>query len=154
MKNLLIAIVLALILGLCFYKIFGSNQEKIAFVFNQRVFAAFRGKIDLEKKLSALKAQSTKRLDSLSKVAIGERGELEYQEEKSKINLMVNELSQTYTADVWKRINEYVSSYGEEQGYDFIIGATGDGNLMYARKARDVTDEVIEYINLKYEGNK
>lgn len=154
MKNLLLGIVLVTVVGLSLYSFFGKNHGKTAFVFNQSVFGGFKGKIELEEKLSTLKAESAKKLDSLSRLPINEGTMVIYQEEKRKLELMANELSQKYTADVWKRINEYVSAYGEEHGYDFIFGATGDGNLMYARQARDVTNEVIEYINRKYEGNR
>ena len=61
------------------------------------------------------------------------------------------ELSSRYTADIWKRINHYVSDYGKTEGYDFIFGATGDGGLMYANDVNDITDEVILYLNKKYE---
>lgn len=57
-----------------------------------------------------------------------------------------------YYALIWDRINSYVKEFGEQKGYQYIFGANGDGSIMYADASSDITSEVIEYINQRYEG--
>lgn len=63
-------------------------------------------------------------------------------------------LNTQYISKIWTRINQYVKKYGEENGYDFIHGASGQGNLLYANDKKNITKEVVEYINNSYLGSK
>ena len=63
-------------------------------------------------------------------------------------------LAEEYTAQVWTQLNEYIKAYGEEEGYRYIFGATGDGSLMYAEDAVNITEEVSSYVNEHYNGAK
>jgi Skp family chaperone for outer membrane proteins len=55
--------------------------------------------------------------------------------------------SETFQAVVWKEINAKIEKYGKMHELDFILGAKGDGTIMYASDAQDVTEEIIAYIN-------
>lgn len=152
-KNIIVVMSFVAVALVSSYFYWEFDREKSAFVFNEQVFNAFKGKIELEKKIKSMEEANAKVLDSLLKLPMNERNILLYEEEKQRFALTVQHLSGKYTADVWERINEYVSAYGEEHGYDYIFGASGDGSLMYARNDNDVTVDVIAYINRKYEGN-
>lgn len=52
---------------------------------------------------------------------------------------------------IWEQINRYTEAYGKEKDYDYILGANGQGNIMYGRNKKNVTDELVEYLNLQYE---
>lgn len=52
---------------------------------------------------------------------------------------------------VWNRLNPLLEEYGKEKGIELLIGATGNGSLLYADKGRDLTNDLIEYINRKHE---
>jgi outer membrane protein len=54
--------------------------------------------------------------------------------------------------EVWQQINDYTQVYGKENGYEYIFGGNGSGSMMYAKEQKDLTDEVIAYINDKYSG--
>lgn len=47
-------------------------------------------------------------------------------------------------------INQYMIEYNKEKGYDFIITKLGE-NLLYANPAYDITQEVINGLNKRYE---
>jgi outer membrane protein len=64
------------------------------------------------------------------------------------------ELSTNNNNKIWNQINQYVLEYGQNNNYTFILGATGEGTIMYGDKNMDVTNKVIEFINKQYEGNK
>lgn len=62
-------------------------------------------------------------------------------------------LQESYNNQIWDRLNKLVSEYGEEKEYDYILGGTGDGSLMYSKKDNNVTEDLINYCNSKYSGN-
>ncbi len=157
-KNLgwILLIANLLILGGIGYYAFSVRNRKAAFIVNQRVFSEFLGKKELEKKLNDLRTRNNKSVDSLTtlirlsnnQMAVGT-----YQEGIDNIKLMEEQLSSQYTADIWKQINQWVNEYGKKKGYDFILGAAGNGSLMYASEIHNITDQVIVFINKKYQGD-
>lgn len=155
MKTKVITVGLVVLLALAVMSfIASSGKEKSAFVYNERLFSAFKGTIELQKRLNALEVQHKRSLDSLMTLPLTQSNMAIMEEEKIRVETVMEELSSKYTADLWKQINESVSDYGKENGYDFIFGASGDGSLMYAHTANDITPDVIQYINRKYEGHE
>lgn len=61
-------------------------------------------------------------------------------------------LAQKYTDQIWAQINQYTKDYGKENGYSFILGAAGDGVLMYADDSKDITEALKIYLKEKYHG--
>lgn len=60
--------------------------------------------------------------------------------------------TEEYYALIWDRINGYIKEYGDENGYQYIFGANGDGSIMYANSSSDITTEITQYINNRYQG--
>jgi outer membrane protein len=133
-----------------------AKKEKIGFVYNQQVFEKFEGTRELKEKLSRQEAQFKSMLDSLSLLVNSGRKDLApyLQNKAQELGLKHQEVSQTYTADIWKRINDEAMNFGKENGYDYILGAAGNGNMMYAKDQLNVTDEFIEFLNTRYTGKK
>ena len=48
--------------------------------------------------------------------------------------------------------NQYIKDYGIQNNYILIFGVSGQGNIMYANDGLDATEEVIEYVNKRYQG--
>lgn len=48
-------------------------------------------------------------------------------------------------------INAYIKQYGKEHGYQFIFGATDQGNIVYAAEGTDITEEVLKSLNEQYD---
>jgi outer membrane protein len=150
-KTYLLVINLLLVVGIAAYV--AVTREKKAYILNQQVFNEFKGKQELEKQLSALQKTHKTWLDSVSsRILNGDNVQLKvYQENAANFQLEENELSEKYTADIWQKINQYIATFGKEKGYDFIFGASGNGSLMYASDANNITEEVIIYVNSRYE---
>lgn len=55
------------------------------------------------------------------------------------------------TKKVWERLNPLMEQYGKERGLRLLIGATGTGTVLYGDKASDVTVDLTNYINQKFE---
>lgn len=152
MKNILLTLNFLLIIGLGIYVI-AKPAKKTAFILNQQVFNAFEGKKELEKKLNDVKARHQHVLDSVGALIGNSKDDakmLLYQQYVQHFRIEQEQTTEQYTADIWKRINQHVAEYGKENGYDFILGASGDGSLMYAEEGNNITEEVIAYLNERY----
>jgi outer membrane protein len=153
----LLAITTSLVASYAFSSI---SEGKQGIVRNQLLFDEFNGTKDLNRKLILMREGQQKVLDSIKfKLALAENQSIleTLQREYAKTSeIFGNEgerASQEYTSQIWSQINEYLKAYGKENGYRYIIGATGDGGVMYASETIDITEEAIKYINRKYEGN-
>lgn len=145
------------------------SRPKLAYVNTYMIYNDFKLKKELEEKLK--KTQLTRKvlLDSMRvkiqmvmlNVQSGHEKLTDEQIAKLREAYFLKERqyqedndnqAQTYTDQVWKQLNEYIAQFGKEKGYDYIIGANGQGNLMYARENNDISKQLIEYVNAKYEG--
>ena len=52
----------------------------------------------------------------------------------------------------YNQINSMVEEYAKENNYDFVLGTTQEGNLMYGAPSRDITEEVLTALNKKFKG--
>ncbi|MGJ8733390.1 MAG: OmpH family outer membrane protein [Cellulophaga sp.] len=73
---------------------------------------------------------------------------------KQVIQKQIQEEDQKVTQTVINDINDYVKEFGEKKGYDVIFGASGNGNIMYAKDASDLTKIILIELNKSYEGTK
>ena len=66
--------------------------------------------------------------------------------------------NQTYASSeamkIWNRIDSYVVKFSEEKKYKIIIGSNSKRDVLFADKKNDVTQELIDYVNKRYEGLK
>lgn len=150
----------------CFFSLlFGcqNNAPKTAYVQGQLVFDGFAGKKEMQNKLTQEMNQQKAVLDSIkvqamrlgnskeneTKIAqLQEQYQILYEEHQVVGQQKMAEFSQ----EIWKQINEYSREFAEKNGYDYLFGAMGNGSLMYASPQYDVTEQLIQYINAKYEG--
>lgn len=154
-----------------FYFVYNQNNEKTAYFLSAEVYNEFDYKKELEHELDLSEQKHKETLDSLEldyKMFISNYQSNELTDDeiiilKRKQNYFLelkqefeNQYSQTVNTSynlIWNRINEYVKSYGQEHGYTYIFGANGDGSVMYADEAKNITNEIKDYINIKYSGN-
>ncbi len=53
--------------------------------------------------------------------------------------------------ELFEIISEFLKKYNQEKGYDFILGYSMGGGILYADKTYDITTDVIEKLNREYE---
>ncbi|HEY0651759.1 MAG TPA: OmpH family outer membrane protein [Chryseosolibacter sp.] len=155
-KNLFQFIHVMVTLSLAVYVFVLSPKEKKAYIDNQRLFDRFAGKAILQEKLETLARSQRSQLDSVAALATGTNAatyESVHQQMSENFAINYQQVSTRYTADIWKELNKLISEYGKQNGYDFIFGATGDGSLMYANEVKDLTEEVINYVNERHAKN-
>ena len=73
---------------------------------------------------------------------------------KQKFEQDQEQLTADYNNQIVSQINQYVKEFGKENAYDVIIGSNGDGTVMYGKEEMDITDEVLNFINQKYNPSK
>ncbi|SEC56792.1 periplasmic chaperone for outer membrane proteins Skp [Tenacibaculum sp. MAR_2009_124] len=101
----------------------------------------------LEEKLNNQKKISKKEEDEYMKLKrFVVSGDAEIQDLRAQVKMEINK-------KVWERLNTYVREFGKERDYDVVLGAQGQGNIMYSKEEFNVTNQFIEYANSKFEGN-
>ncbi len=71
-------------------------------------------------------------------------GEVIDQKIKEEDAVMMNE--------VLGQINSYVEEYAKENNFDIIMGTTASGSLLYGDESLDVTEDILDELNKKYQG--
>lgn len=148
-----------------------NNRQKLGFIDVKKVFENFDMKKEMQKKYFDQMGSKKKTIDDmgfeLQKMSIElessakpEQAKMEtflakrkqymelvkvYDEEDQKVNT-------EYDTQVIQRMNEYIKQYGDENGYELILGSMGNGNIMQAREHLDLTVEITKYVNTKYAG--
>jgi len=174
MKNINITHIILLIIavGALSLSVFNTTaKSKTAYVNTVEVYNQFEMKIELEKKLEETKNARTRILDSLLNdvetiVNYLRKNENDneavdryqfmrenYLKKEKQFEEDNRALAQKYTDQVWDQLNQYVKDFGDERKYQYIYGTTGQGNLMYAKDQLDISKEVLEYVNNRYQGN-
>lgn len=148
-------------------------QKKIAFVNVNQLYNEFEMKKELEATLTNVLKGRHQQLDSLelelkllnSKIeSDGARDKnliQNFEEKRQGYLLKKNQfeednrmMQEDYTTKIMKQLNQYVTDYGKENVYQYILGAEGSGAIMYAEETEDITKTVKEFINQKYKGKK
>lgn len=140
-----------LLLTFVIFFIFRQNTKSV-FFYNDKVFAAFKGKEELEAKLKTEQVRNKAKLDSLDLlINAGQTGLKNFYDQTAQLaDIREQQLVEQYTSDIWKFINARAEDYGKKHGYDFVFGAVGNGSLMYANEKNDITKEFVEYLNTEY----
>lgn len=135
-----------------------SNLDsKIVYIDNIKVFESFEMKKDYDKKIENEVKGDREELDNLIDLLNSTKDELEliklkkvFVEKKQLFESNFQDLAKTYTNMVNSRLNEYLKKYANTHNISFILGGTGQGNVMYVNDQSDITDKVIEFINHSY----
>jgi outer membrane protein len=145
-----------------------TRTKKIGFVTTLKVFEEFTLKKELEgdyKKVQIIKqtyldsiklniqslAVTSKQVDKEEKIADYKKV---YLLKENQFNQENEALYQQYNEQIWKQLNQFIEDFGKENGYDYLLGASGQGSIMYANEKEDLTKQIIDYVNTKYSGKK
>ena len=172
-KILGISNAIVLLTGIVVLCAMSPKSKKIAFVDNVRLFNEFTLKKEIEKEITGVRTARKNQLDSMrlslelykknieaekvlnkEKVRNFEAAKQQYLLKDEQVQEDNKAMARKGDEQVWKQLNEYVKSYGKESGYEFLLGTSGEGNLMYANEGNDLTSDLIKYVNNKYTGKK
>ncbi len=150
-----------------------KSTKKTAYINITKVFSEFEMAKEYDAKLTGFINQTNIVLDSLklhlnimyktlgqNKNPNKEKMELfsakreEFLSKKEQFDESQKQQSDQYSSKVMGQLNQYVKEYGKQFGYTYIYGADGSGALMFANESEEITEDVINYINEKYNGKK
>jgi outer membrane protein len=126
-----------------------------------KLFDQFNMKKELESREKVKLEMLGKQMDSIGnmlKMAQATKNEEDIKKLTYSYSYMKTSLEEEYkqgnhdiNEQVWKRLNPALDEYGKKNGLHLIIGANGMGTVLYNEEAFDLTNDVIKYVNKKYE---
>jgi len=123
------------------YKEFNYTKER-SVVFNEKT-RPLNLKLDtINMQLGYLMAQDTENDLEYTSFLVSYRDSL---------NTYAENLKAEYDTEIWSRINTYVQSFGKQNNYSMIFGGAGNGSIMYTDSTINITQDVLNYMNEKYE---
>lgn len=147
------------------------SKEKLAYIELDKVFKEFEYKKELEIKLIDFQRKQQHILDSLEmdlkilsrQISAGANKnaenlnlfEIKRENFFNKKNQFENEnqaLVNQFDDQIFLQLNQYVQDFGNQHEYDFIFSAEDNGTIMYGKEGKRITEEVLQYVNLRYKG--
>lgn len=145
-------------------------QKKVAYVDIPKVFNSFEMKKELQEKFKKTATVRKRIVDSLEfdlqvlsrKLQADQKNQTlitefdlkreYYFKQKEQIEQDNAAMSNQFDKQILERMSQYMIDYGKENNYDLILGADGNGVLMYANEGMNISDDVSKYVNNKYKG--
>lgn len=147
-----------------------DESDKSGYFLSSELYNNYDYKLELEEILKVDESKTTAQIDSLQKdlkydyeyltsiepnseqLNIYRQKENYFLTTQQELEFDLSQKRQEYYSMIWDRINTSVNKYGEENQYNFIFGANGDGSVMYADNDKNITAELLVYINSDYAG--
>ncbi|MFN3555536.1 MAG: OmpH family outer membrane protein [Bacteroidales bacterium] len=95
---------------------------------------------------------------SMENAQVKEQELMQQQQELMQLNdtytnrLMRKELEMT--TDLYEKITEFLKRKNETWGFDYILGYSPGGGILYANSQHDITDMVVEKLNQEYDAQR
>jgi Skp family chaperone for outer membrane proteins len=161
-RILLICLLMCACTGAITYVLLKRQSKKMAVADAVKLFDQFNMKKEME-------AAAKMRLDRLNGQADSVNSQLQvaraahdedaikrltyaYSYFRSEFDREYTQSNRDINEQVWKRLNPSVEEFGKGKALHVIIGANGMGSVLYNDDYYDVTDELINYVNSRYEG--
>lgn len=145
------------------------NQPDVGYVDSSRLMQEYQGAIDARKKIQDRQKQWQQNVGILQQEASGlEKALLNGQVAQSNVQAVRDtlrkkrqqlaryqqavqkksqEMQQEVMEPVFSTLNAEITDFGEERGFDIILGTLNGGNILYADDATDLTDELLAYLD-------
>ena len=151
-----------------------DTQEKIVYVDSIRLLSKYKGMEVARKNLQNRSQNWQSNMDTLQREVNKAMAELQQGRSKAsakEISLMqevvqskqqqLMQYQQTVKEQYQKedeamsknllaKVNDYIRRYGEKNNYTIILAATHYGNIAYADKAKDITEDVLVGLNQEF----
>ena len=133
------------------------TTPSIVFVDSVRLFEEFTMKKEYDRILETDLKQESSLMDSIRILMESADDSMkvfqlrkDYYLAERLFNGKYDELSGRYTSMVTERLNEYLKIYGDQEKLDIMVSG-GNGSVLYVRDQMDITDQVIDFANKKFE---
>ena len=160
-RSVIISFLVSMVIGGLVYYLINNDKKKIVVVDAVKLFNGYSMKKELEKE-SAVKLEFIgKRVDSISNQIKLMKNSTDNQQketmqrifqiENMRLEKVYAETNKAINEQVWKRLNPLMKEYGEKNHLKLMIGANGMGTVLYNEEGIDLTDDMIRFVNKKYE---
>lgn len=176
MKKFLLTGLIALVFStalIAIYHFYAASTPKIGYVESDKLLAEYnqtqiaakeieRNTTQLRNRFDTLKMEFDKMqqhfTDKLASFSAEERTKQEALMGQKQAELgryydsmseEIKKLDETATQKLLKKIDRVVKKYGKENNYQFILGATQNGNIVYAENATNLTNAILQELNKK-----
>ncbi len=154
------------------------NQEKTAFIDNEKLIESYQEKKDLETSYNTKIEVFNKKKDSISKEfqkevtafqtkakgldqnkaqelyqKLGQKQQFiqqQFQQQQEAIAIA----SQQEVNGLLKKIDSFVVDYGKANGYTYIFGKNKAGSVLYGDDKKNITSQIVDALNEKYTAKK
>lgn len=154
------------------------QQEKTAFVDNEKLIEEYQERKDQQKIYESKMEALYKKRDSIGaeiqkevkafqekngKLPMAKQQELYAPiQQKSQYfsNLLqqeeqqISKASQVAIDSLLKKVDDEISEYGNANGYAYIFGKNKVGSVMHGAEKNDITQTILDLLNKKYEESK
>lgn len=157
---LIISLLTSFVALILFFAINIFSKPEIVFVDNVKLFNGFNMTKEM-KKIGEQQFNAQKlKIDSLySKIQTSNEQHQkilmkEYVEVKQNFEQNNQQFAFEESQKIWKRLDSYINDFSSEKKYKLIIGSEKKGDVLYGDEKLDITNELINFVNSKYEGAK
>lgn len=137
-------------------------DKKIVYVDNNKLFEGFTMTKEMkrvgEKEFNARKIGLDLLYSKLQSQTILEGDKKTIMQQFIRGKEELEQFNQSFATEesskIWSRIHDYSNEFSKENKYQLIIGSQNKQAVLFADENVDVTNELLTYINKKYEGIK
>lgn len=161
-KDLLLFISLLVSILTIFLFIFKScfSKPDVVYVDNVQLFEGFNMTKEMKKLGEAQFNLQKSKIDSLySKIQKSSSSDKEilmkeYIGLKENLQQFNQQFAYEETQKIWKRLYSYIDEFSSQKKYKLIIGSEKKEDVLYSDEELNITKELINFVNSKYEGAK
>lgn len=160
--NLLIVVNCLLISVLSFFVVsfLIKSDKEIVYIDNVKLFDGFVMTKEMkrvgEKEFNSKKSILDNLYSTLQSptISASEKKQLMQQFIQGKEEL--EQFNQTFAIEqstkIWSRIKSYTAEFSKDKNYQLVIGSDNKQTVLFADEKIDITNELLTYLNKKYEG--
>jgi outer membrane protein len=143
------------IIGICF--ITACAHRSVGYINPGKLVEGYHGSVPRKAALMTQAKIWQANLDSLSAeltavpAAEKEAKEQEFLRYRGALQQKAQEQEARVQQEILGEINAYIKQYGKAQEYDFILGATDQGNIVYAADGTELTEVILQGLNQQYD---
>ena len=150
-----------LLLSILFFNYFFKSED-IVYINNVKLFDGFNMTKEMkkigEKEFNARKIILDSLYSKLQSTSVSESEKKMLMPKFIQGKGELEQFNQIFAGDkslkIWSRIHDYVDQYSKENNYKLILGSPNKESILFASEKNDKTNELLFYINKKYEGIK
>jgi outer membrane protein len=107
--------------------------------------------MDLVKNMGSEEAEKSETMIILQRIKYNRYIKKSYEDQA---NEFISGESEKLSSGLIEQIDDYIQKYGEDNGYDLILGNAETGTILYRNKKIDITEEILKGLNDKYLDNE